>query len=85
MDDIPSDDEDVPHVMDGLLGKIGIRRSSAVVEDVEDDETDEEQIYKFTGFQKPDRLEMLGVFLSFGAVIGLSLAAGLTTVYDWVL
>lgn len=37
------------------------------------------------GFQKPDSKEMLAIMLSLGGVALLSLAAGFTTIYDWVL
>lgn len=37
------------------------------------------------GFQKPDSKELMGIWLSIVGVTVLSLAAGLATVYDWVL
>jgi hypothetical protein len=37
------------------------------------------------GFQKPDSKELMAIGLSIVGVTILSLAAGLTTVYDWVL
>lgn len=36
------------------------------------------------GFQSIDSKEMIGIVVSFSAVAVLALAAGLTTVYDWV-
>ncbi|WVQ84922.1 hypothetical protein IAT38_007085 [Cryptococcus sp. DSM 104549] len=42
--------------------------------------------FEYTGpFQPPDSKEMLAIILSFGGVLVLSVAAGLTTIYDWVL
>lgn len=36
-------------------------------------------------FQKPDSKELMAILLSFTAVALLAVAAGLTTIYDWVL
>ena len=37
------------------------------------------------GFQAPDTREVIGIALSLGAVMVLAVAAGLTTIFDWVL
>ena len=45
---------------------------------------DDEPVYG-GGFQPPDSKEMISAMISFGAVGVLAVAAGLTTIYDWVL
>jgi len=63
----------------GFWDKYGLGRTTE--EAVEDDE-----VYNSVGaFQRPHAVEMLGMLLSFAAVMAISIAAGLTTVYDWVL
>jgi len=54
-------------------------------EDASVDEDIDEGLNYTGGFQAPDHREVVGIALSFGAVIVLAIAAGLTTVYDWVL
>jgi len=52
----------------------------------EEQEQQEDERLKYTGgFQAPDTRELVAMALSFGAVVVLAVAAGLTTIYDWVL
>lgn len=52
----------------------------------EGDEEERESSVGYTGdFQTPDSKEMLAIMLSLGGVALLSLAAGFTTIYDWVM
>ena len=67
--DTPSDDGAQKVVYDGM----------------EEEEEVDERLDYVGGFQPPDMREAVGVALSFGAVVVLALAAGLTTIYDWVL
>ncbi|WVQ72518.1 hypothetical protein IAR50_002075 [Cryptococcus sp. DSM 104548] len=42
--------------------------------------------YEYNGpFQPPDSKEMMLYMLSFGGIVILSVAAGLTTIFDWIL
>ena len=55
-------------------------------EEDEEDEEDEQSSLGYTGdFQKPDAKELLGIVLSVTGVGLLALAAGFTTIFDWVL
>ena len=50
----------------------------------EEDEVDAGLMGRSVGFQKPDRRELIWMLSSLGGVLVISLAAGLTTIYDWV-
>lgn len=53
---------------------------------MEGDDEESGSCVGYTGdFQKPDSKEMMAIMLSLGGVALLSLAAGFTTIYDWVL
>jgi len=53
---------------------------------MEGDDEESGSCVGYTGdFQKPDSKEMMVIMLSLGGVALLSLAAGFTTIYDWVL
>jgi hypothetical protein len=87
LEDIPSDESDKEEEDELSLGD-----EDGLLEEFEEYELGDERIqggkgfYEYHGpFQPPDSAELLGVLLSFGGVILLSLAAGLTTIYDWVL
>jgi hypothetical protein len=55
-------------------------------EDVDDTDLDlENSSETITGFQPPDRKELTTMIISGTVVVLLSVAAGLTTVFDWVL
>ncbi|KAK8853112.1 hypothetical protein IAR55_003813 [Kwoniella newhampshirensis] len=58
-------------------------------DDDDDDDHDDRSVstgVEYDGpFQPPDSKELLGILLSFGGVAILAIAAGLTTIFDWVL
>jgi hypothetical protein len=47
--------------------------------------SDPEGLLAKIGFQRPDSSEMMAIIISCAVVVILSVAAGLTTVFDWVL
>jgi len=93
------EDGDEDEIQDGLLKERerekdmkGFREDDVGEDDVDEEEAalgvelDMEMTEGWEGgFEKPDRAEMLVGLGSLGLVILLALAAGLTTVYDWVL
>jgi len=52
--------------------------------DVEEDDDDLETV-GLTGFQRPDANEISAMVVSGTVVVLLSIAAGLTTIFDWVI
>ena len=97
LEDIASDDGLIPL---GKSNQALLSGKSREAEDIyeedendkneqEEEEVDEEELdetLNYTGgFQSPDSSEFIGIGLSFGAVLILAIAAGLTTIYDWVL
>ena len=95
LDDIASDDgrsslehlPDFGHILKAKAEVRGSEECAALGSDDDDDNEDEadERLNYTGGFQAPDTSEVIGVALSFGAVVVLAVAAGLTTIFDWVL
>jgi hypothetical protein len=51
----------------------------------DEDDTDDTETLGMTGFQRPDRNEISAMIVSGTVVVLLSVAAGLTTIFDWVI
>ena len=54
-------------------------------DDVEEEEEEDMETLGMTGFQRPDGNEISAMVVSGTVVVLLSIAAGLTTIFDWVI
>lgn len=77
-----------PHTKPSLnlnnTARTHITPSSPMNSDADTENENDEIIYEGP-FQPPDSRELIGILASISAVLVLALAAGMTTIYDWVL